>query len=592
MEEQHADQYLLLENGEFFLDIHNTERAVAKRVVRRRIAECHRYGIRILKVVYGSPNDFQGSNAEAVFEIVRDNQWVAQEKLPSFVFLSCPHSNEISPWIKIFLRENKNPEQIKSDTKFDAFTPKFERDIGHKLRCRTPYQPLRLEYTIEWVAGAIHNGCTVDLLGAILRTMRKAEPLSWEDVCEVARRHELLKQGGVAHLAKDNPMEAPPFQTADAVVEDVRSKVTVESPESTLAKAAFLEERSRYQDAEQVLTEFLTAQTDKTDKQIEEATLMLGRVYMAINSGAAETTLLRARSLRRKRAGENHPSLLPILQAVMEYYQQSGEPERGQQVLLEISAIAHEHVDNAGTNHVVAGTLHAAYFEHSAGNQMQSLGRLRWLSRWLEDRRLRPADDAFRFDLLGLSYLELRCFIESRAALQTALRITEQYKVPAYIRCHILMHWGSLMRKLECFDDAVAAYRRAMFELASDTEEQDFLLANLHSSLGVSLKCLGKIHNAEVEYETALSIFKECGSEEHPEYAKVLVNMAVLLMETNRCTQAERTAKDALVIIQTKVGSHRQLLSTCYGTLSRIAAKIGKTDEANDYYNRGLASSK
>jgi tetratricopeptide (TPR) repeat protein len=589
MGEQHADQYLLLEIGEFVLDLHNTERRVAKQVVRRRIVECHRYGLRVLKVVFGSPPDFTGSIAEAVFELVRSSEFVAQEMLPSFVFLSCPQPNEISTSIKIYLHKNSNPEQIKSDTKFDPFTPKFESDIGHKLRCRTPYQPLRVKYTLEWTARAIRNGCTVPVLDTILRRMRRAEPLSWADVCELARRYELSQQGGVAQLPKDTPIESSPFQVV-AGVGDVRPKVPVELPESTLAKAGYLEERSHYKDAEQVLTEFLTGQTDKTHKQIEDATLMLGRVYMAINNDAAETTLLRVRDLRLKRVGEKHPSLLPILQALMDYYQQSGEPERGLQVLTEISAIALEHLDSPGVNQVVAGTLRAAYYEQSVGNQMQSLVRLRWLALWLDNRRLQPGDDASRFDLLGQNYLELGCFVESRVALQAALRISEEHKVPIHRRCHVLMQWGRLMRKLQRFDDAVAAYRKAMLELATDTDEQDFLLATLHSSLGVSLKYSGKYDDAEREYETALRIFQQCDAEEHPEYARVLVSKAVLLMETDRGEQAERIAKDALAIVETKIGSHPQLISSCYGTLSRIAAKIGKTDEANDYYNRGIAS--
>src|ERR1039457_6995312 len=113
-----ADQRFALGIGEFFLDLHYTERAEAKRIVRRRLVECCQFGIRILKIVYGSPDNFSGSVAEAVFEIVRDNELVALEMLPPFVFLPCPEPDDISTSIRIFLRPNKNPQAMRSDTQF------------------------------------------------------------------------------------------------------------------------------------------------------------------------------------------------------------------------------------------------------------------------------------------------------------------------------------------------------------------------------------------------------------------------------------------------------------------------------------------
>jgi hypothetical protein len=60
----------------------------AARVLRIRINECYKYGLHTLKVVYGSPDRFEGSILEALCTIVQSEPYVLLNELPDWVF-SC-----------------------------------------------------------------------------------------------------------------------------------------------------------------------------------------------------------------------------------------------------------------------------------------------------------------------------------------------------------------------------------------------------------------------------------------------------------------------------------------------------------------------
>lgn len=103
-----AYQQLRLDIGEFNLDLHGTEVRVAKYVVARRIDECYRYGIRVLKIIYGTPDNFEGSIAKAVHQLVRCHDHVAVETLPRYVF-SETEPEALNPALRVHLRQNPNP---------------------------------------------------------------------------------------------------------------------------------------------------------------------------------------------------------------------------------------------------------------------------------------------------------------------------------------------------------------------------------------------------------------------------------------------------------------------------------------------------
>ncbi|NYF54057.1 tetratricopeptide repeat protein [Tunturiibacter gelidoferens] len=588
-----ADQRFVPVNSEFFLDLHYTERAEAKRIARRRISECFKYGIKRLKIVYGSPDNFAGSIAESIFELVWESDLLALEMLPAYVFMRDPDPKEISTYVTLFIRENPTPALVDVDTSFEPFVAKFEKDIPKRLRCDNPYHPLRTQHTLEWTARAIGHGCTPAILQSLYsqQSVSLSGPgtlVSWPMMCEMAMKYRKEAKAGGSSIR----------QSADMPVQESEKAVPVShfpppgstpSAQAIIASAVYLEEQSRYAEVEQLLNDLLTGTGDLLGSETEEAMLILGRVMMATNNAEAETMLLRAYEQREKRV-PGTASMLPMIKALIEYYHRSGEFDRAKIMLSAASDIARDSFTSVSVSSMIAGALQAAQFEHFAGRHKQSLETLKDLSSLLDKRKLKPADNVLRFDLLGLNYLVLGRFLESEIAFKAALRIANKSRVGINARAHVLMHMGRLLRKTGRLIEAVATYEDGLSLLRGDEMgTHDFLRANLQSSRGVTLKTMGEYARAEEDYDTALELFERCGSQEHPEYAGTLLSRAMLHFHLNQLELADKRARAALAIIEMKVVADKYFLQTCYGSLFQIAKGRGRLAEAQDFYDRGLA---
>lgn len=90
-----ADQNFDKQQNRFRIDLHKCATAEAIEIVRKRIDECYRYGITILEVIYGTPDNYAVSIEEAVRQIIADHPNVQS-------------SSEIHAGLKIAIKPNPN----------------------------------------------------------------------------------------------------------------------------------------------------------------------------------------------------------------------------------------------------------------------------------------------------------------------------------------------------------------------------------------------------------------------------------------------------------------------------------------------------
>ncbi|MEO6807368.1 MAG: hypothetical protein ABI286_02925 [Edaphobacter sp.] len=576
-----ADQRYSSNNSEFFLDLHGTTRAEAKRTVRVRIAECFKYGIECLKVVYGSPDEFQGSIAEAIFQLIKETaetSYLALEMLPSYVFMPNPRPEFISTYVRLYLSRNDRSLLLDSDTVFSPFTPKYERDLARRLRCKTPYFPLRTEYTLQWASRAIGHGCTPEILTSLLKrpsqkSGNQRDHVTWSELCELAVKYKTRPAATFTEVQNIFDSQTNHEIDRPSVSDDMTDAApNTETYNEIVARALHLEEQSHYSEAELLLTELLTA-TPLSSELEDEAFLSLGRVKVAMKQRDGETTLLQALELRKTR-GPRGTDLLPNLEALAMYYRQSGEYERASAMLAEASEIAEAGHRIANASEVIAGYLQSAELAHFAGRHKDSLDTLKELSGFLP-RQLTDFENAIRFDLLGLNHLSVDSLLEAELAFQSSVRYANKSEMSSEGKACILMHRGRLKRKREQFAEAIHLYEEAADILRQSPELSDgFLEAQLLSSRAVALKCSGQEAEAKLSYNRAIELFQMCGATEHPEYAKSLQSRAVLLLSCGDVKQAEQDAQLALEIAELKVSSDSTFRLLCSTILEEIAEKI------------------
>jgi tetratricopeptide (TPR) repeat protein len=570
-----AYQHLRLDIGEFNLDLHDTEVREAKNVVARRIVECYRYGIRVLKIIYGTPDNFEGSIAKAVHQLVRCHELVAVETLPSYVF-SEAEPEAINPALRVYLRQNPNPQPMDDDTSFHPFMPKFEHDIAKKLRCRTPYMPMRQLYPLKWSARAIR--CSQDELSEIAKTPPLARLeinpgfFTWEALCLAAEKD--------AEQRKANNRQVPQQQIAAPPEAPASDQVAIPPPDDflqrtlrSLAEAKQFALESRYEDAEKRLLSIVGA-TDLPPDTVEHALLELGRVYTALNKPEAEGVLRKCADLTIRRVGRGR-HLLPLLGALQEFYVASGDFD----AFLKLGRDNADLGMDLKPEERLERILYWARIEFFAGRHDDSLSTLRSFSCTIGDTYINPALDAERYDLLGKNYSKQYELFLAEIAFKCALRCCESApKNCEDMRPIILKDQGMVSRRAGRYPDALKAYSEAAALLGPRKKSHSGLYAAIIVSMGVVYRHLHNLTLAEKCYEEVVEICKEEKETETPEYATLLNNLAALRIDQEKYDEAEALLNQAENLIKLKSGSDGDSLVTLHMHRGRLYHGRGDLD--------------
>jgi tetratricopeptide (TPR) repeat protein len=561
----HADQEFLPRISEFRIDLHNTGVRAAKNVVRRRIEECFRFGIKVLKVVYGTPDEFGRSIAKEVHRIVRGDESVALERLPGYVRYDT-EPEKLNPELRVYLRTNPAPQTVTDDTSFQPFTPKDENDFAKRLRCSTPYMPLRHSFSIEWAARVLKHGCTSDQLLKFAKAPRIAKlldesgDLTWDAFCLLAtdfyHNREKPKNIKKAKNTKKGEKRAALFEPGASPQPTKEPVGEVQAPFSEdplqvasrrLRDAKTLALESRYEDAEKLLIPLATS-ADIPSEIVEEALLELGGVYLALNRGESETYLKQAVERIVKRLGRGK-HLLPALEALGDFYRSIGDYDS----LIKLSDDNADLFDELELEQLLPKILDHANVMFSAGRFQESLRALQDFSNQKRDMSISGSMDAYRYLLLGMNYSELNELFLADLAYKYALQCCEADRAEcSELMPQLLMSRGVLQRRTGHYSDALKTYEETVKLLRSQGQSQSTRYADVMSSMGVSYRQTGDLENADRCYAEVVAYYKTEGRIETPEFAKVLMNVGVLRMEQKRYDESEKLLNEAYDLYELK----------------------------------------
>ncbi|HWR34373.1 MAG TPA: tetratricopeptide repeat protein [Clostridia bacterium] len=543
--------------GEFNLNLHETEIAEAKLVVRRRILECFRFGVSVLKIVYGTPDDFEHSIAKAVHRIVRDHELVVREMLPSYVF-SDVEPRKLDPALRVYLRPNPSPDPITSDTLFSPFNPRHERDIAKKLRCKTPYMPLRTSFAPAWAAKAIGHGCTAEMVAAILQQQRRSDVLNaagevtWDGVVLAASLHAENRKAKKGRVS----VSAPPITESVRQPESLPLKAST-GPSELLSQAKCVASESDYEAAETLLLR--TINHEESEGAIrEEAYLELGKVYLAQDKPEAEGKFKIALQLATERLGKG-AHLRPVLELLSQYYLKTSDYDTLFR-LAEQNAKAVEELEQPESLDRLF--LHALV-QFSAGRYSDSLTTLKVFSYRAGNSQIDPSLDARRFDLLGMNYSSLYQLSLAELAFKCALDCCARARTDCEeILPRIFMHQGVLYRRIGRYWDALDSYRESIALLKRAHVTESIFYGDLQSSMGVAYRAVGKLEDAAKCFEVAVELYKRLHQESTPEFASILNNYGVLEMQQAHHEKAESLFDAAKEILELKSSSNCDALVT------------------------------
>ena len=145
--------------NQFTLDLHQVQTKEAARLVKTRIAECHRFGIGSIKCVFGSPNRFTGSVAEAILDVAFTDDKVLADLLPAWVYADVIDVSYMPIFLVLPLRISPDVKALTPESSFSGLNASFEPQASLRLLCRMPFQPLRQHYDWLYAARAI-GGCS------------------------------------------------------------------------------------------------------------------------------------------------------------------------------------------------------------------------------------------------------------------------------------------------------------------------------------------------------------------------------------------------------------------------------------------------
>jgi tetratricopeptide (TPR) repeat protein len=100
---------------------------------------------------------------------------------------------------------------------------------------------------------------------------------------------------------------------------------------------------------------------------------------------------------------------------------------------------------------------------------------------------------------------------------------------------------------------------------------------------------LGDFSGAETALRSAISLKASILGARHPDVAASETNLAIVLAEMDRCTEALPIAQDAIAILEQSGGGGGLAFANNLQTLADVLIRVGRLDEAEQVLQRALA---
>ncbi len=149
-------------------------------------------------------------------------------------------------------------------------------------------------------------------------------------------------------------------------------------------------------------------------------------------------------------------------------------------------------------------------------------------------------------------------------------------------RAALTMRSGEFAAARPDVERALAIHERT---LGPDHPEVAKALANL----GIIMAELGQLDVARTHYERSLAIRERAFGPDHPQVASALSNLGRIVHRQGDLGEAMTLLEAALVIRERALGPTHPLVASTLGSLGDIAREGGELDQARAYYERALA---
>jgi len=153
----------------FWIDFHNVGVSEARKAIKKRIEECTSYGIKRLKVIYGTPDYYQGSIAQALYQVLESGMPIEVGLIPISFWKDPELFCQSHPYIEISISRLLATSNSTVNLAFSPFLAKYETDYWKKNLCENWFYPLREWYSTAQIIARLGNHCSPEELNSLIK---------------------------------------------------------------------------------------------------------------------------------------------------------------------------------------------------------------------------------------------------------------------------------------------------------------------------------------------------------------------------------------------------------------------------------------
>lgn len=575
-----AHQELYRDSRMFTLDLHGVLRNEAIRAIRLRLKECYKYGLRTLRVAFGSPDRYEGTVLEGLCETVQVDPNVIIGELPDWVFEPELKRDPRIIFLTVPIRPNPTAEALGEKTIFQKFNASKEENRGQRLLCATPFQPFRTRYDWKYAARAIGGNCSEGELatmctqlglvssgtdGLSMATLMRSAELypKW-----VKNRPAERKIATLETLGLDNPDNLSSSSHQIDEIDDKRPDGTQPGTWDYLRLFDRMLENGSYEQAAQALINLES--TCDSDELLFEFVFRKARLLLREHDPTCETWLLRSDELCVKVYGERSVRRRQVIELLQFWYSSTGESGR----VLHYAEIAGRYLPKEGgysrERRLQSEFVFAAHLSAAARyeDSIRTLGRALWeivfekegempLEFQLDPESLRNSGISIELLTrvvfhLAKDSIELGDTRDALAYLTLTEGLGKLLATDYGLKAEIYNQMGRAVRRSGRVTEALEYYQLAITEAEQEEDPDPEVMYLIYMNRGVALANSEDLRMAGKAYARAETYGLKAYDSDHPELFRLRYSQATLLLKRRNFSEAAEFGTRAAEILELK----------------------------------------
>jgi tetratricopeptide (TPR) repeat protein len=575
-----ADQKLESKSRMFTLDLHGVLRNEAIRAIRLRLRECYKYGLRTLRVAFGSPDRYEGTILEGLCETLQVDPNVIIGELPDWVFEPELKRDPRIIFLTVPIRPNPTPEPLGEKTIFQKFNATKEEKPGQRLLCGTPFQPFRTRYDWKYAARAIGGTCSEGELatmctqlglvplgadGLTIETLMRSAELypKW-----VKNRPAERKIATLETLAPDDPDNVPSFPPLLDEIDGDLPGGTQPGAWDYLRLFDRMLENGSYGQAAQALISLESL--CNSDELLFEFVFRKARLLLREHDPTCETCLLGSDELCVKVYGERSVRRRQVIELLQFWYSSTGESGR----VLHYAEIAGRYLPREGAfsrdRRLQSEFVFAAHLSATARHEdsIRTLGRALWEIVFEKEGEMplgfRLDQESLRNSGISMELLTRVVFHLAKDSIELGdtkdalayLRLTEGLgkllSTDYGLKAEIYNQMGRALRRSGRVMEALEYYQLAITEAEKEEDPDPELMYLIYLNRGVALANSEDLRMAGKAYARAEKYGLEAYDSDHPELFRLRYSQTALLLKRRNFSEAAKVGTRAAEILELK----------------------------------------